>query len=98
MNPLKLFVLELNFTGGTQRGYYLLKELARGFPIDLYLMQRVPLTAEQLAKVQTYARSIHQIPRRDTTLRDQLAIARRALTRGLSYHAAMAEHSFAATL
>lgn len=96
MKPLKLFVLELNFTGGARRGYYLLKELARGFPIDLYLMQRTPLTTEQLAEVQTYARNIHQIPRRDTTLRDQLAIARRALTRGLSYHAAMAEHSFAA--
>ncbi|MFQ3661867.1 MAG: glycosyltransferase family 4 protein [Chloroflexaceae bacterium] len=96
MKLLKLFVLEMNFTGGTRRGYYLLKELARGFPIELYLMQRVPLTTEQKAELQTYTQTIHQIPRRDTTLRDQLAIARRALTRGLSYHAAMAEHSFAA--
>ncbi len=96
MTPLVMYALEMGFQGGTRRALDLLIELSREFTVDLRLLPREPLSDEQLQQLQPYAWRVSQIPRRDRSRRDQLAIAARAIRQGIPYHAAVVEHSFAA--
>jgi glycosyltransferase involved in cell wall biosynthesis len=84
------------YSGIQKRALGLLSELARAYPIDLWLLPREPLTNAQEHELYRCAQSVTQIPRRDISLRDKLAVAIKAIVARIPYHAAVVEHSFAA--
>jgi glycosyltransferase involved in cell wall biosynthesis len=83
------------YTGADKRVAGLLSELARAYPIDLWLMPRVPLSPEQKQILAQYTQNVRQVPRRDISLRDKLAVAIKAIKSHLPYHASVVEHSLA---
>lgn len=95
MAPLVMYALEMGVQGGTRRAFDLLVELSREFCVDLRLLPREPLSEAQIDELRQYASRVSQIPRRDRSRRDQMAIAVRAIRQGIPYHAAVVEHSFA---
>jgi glycosyltransferase involved in cell wall biosynthesis len=76
-------------SGAALRTLGLLKELSKAYPIELILLTCNPLTSDQYATLEKYARAITRVPLRDVTLSDKIKAASLALVHGYPYHSAV---------
>lgn len=75
--------------GAALRSFGLLKELSKAFPVELVLLTRAPLSAEQHAVLAGLATTITRFPLKDVTLFDKVGAGSRIFSGGYPYHSAI---------
>jgi len=82
------------YDGASLRSLGLLKELGKRYPVELIVLSREALSAEQTSVLQKQTQSIQNIPLRDVSLPEKALATLFSLSRRLPYHSAVLERSF----
>jgi len=82
------------YNGSSLRSLGLLKELSKYYPVELIVLSRETLSAEQIGELQKYVRCIQNIPLKDASLPEKILAVLFSLTRQIPYHSAVLERSF----
>lgn len=80
-------------SGAALRTFGLLKELSKVYPIEMILLTRSPLTAEQRAVLEKHAMAITRAPLRDVSFHDKIKAVLLMLIFGYPYHSAVLHNS-----
>ena len=76
-------------SGAALRTLGLLKELAKGYSIEIVVLSRRPLSEGQHAALARYAEKVTRVPLRDVTISDKARAMFGLLRRGHPYHSAV---------
>ncbi len=82
--------------GGALRTLGLLTELSQAFTVELVVLAREPLRADQRGVLAGLSTRLTELPLRDVTLNQRLRAALRGVVTGRPYHCALVESSFRA--
>lgn len=82
------------YYGGALRTLGLLKELSKVYTIDLVVLSRKALSAEQRRELQKYASSIASVPMAGSDLLNKLRVLVHMFTHRMPYHCALLDLSF----
>lgn len=80
-------------SGAALRTLGLLKVLGKAFDVELVLLTRQPLSADQIAYLQGYALSVTRVPLCDVSTMQKFSVAGRMAQLGYPYHSAVLETS-----
>lgn len=80
-------------SGAALRTFGLLKELSKVYPIEVILLTRSPLTAEQRAVLEKYTMAITRVPLRDASFQDKIRAVLLMFISGYPYHSAVLHNS-----
>lgn len=82
------------YDGASLRSLGLLKELGKRYLVELIVLSREALSAEQTEVLQQHTQSILNIPLRDVSLSEKSLAILVSLARQIPYHSAVLERSF----
>jgi glycosyltransferase involved in cell wall biosynthesis len=80
--------------GGAMRTLGLLTQLSTHYDVELLLLTRTPLTAEQHTVLSQFSRRIRRVPLRGGSRADKVRLAWRSLVRKRPYHCSVIDASF----
>lgn len=80
-------------SGAALRTLGLLRELSKVYPIEMILLTRSPLTAEQRAVLEKHAMAITRVPLRDVSFQDKIRAVLLMSIYGYPYHSAVLHNS-----
>ncbi len=83
--------------GANLRSLGLLKELGINHQVELIVLSRTGLTADQTSELSKHTHSIQYLPQIDTTLLGKVFTTLYSLTRQIPYHSALVEYSLKKT-